>query len=230
VSDAASSVTGGGRFLATENPGLTMPNRTLRASLGALAFAACMICGGPAQAVFYGNDFDPISPLSFSGHATWSFDDACQTPGMHNASTCHLALLSVTVDMSSGPGNTGHLDFASRLPATSQLIDFFIDSNGLLEGIDTQLIGWVFPAPCAGTLCGTPWWIQWGAFNNDPVFLYTGSCDGPLSCNPDENFSGEATHVTFTRIGAVVPEPATLGLLLGALGAGWWVRRRKPAA
>jgi hypothetical protein len=204
-----------------------MPNRTLRASLGALAFAACMICGGPAQAVFYGNDFDPIGPLSFSGHALWQFDDACQTPGMHSAATCHLALLSATVDMTAGVGNSGHLDFASRLPATSQLIDFFIDSSGLLEGIDTNLIGWVFPAPCAGTLCGTPWWIQWQAFS-DPVFLYTGNCDGPNSCVPNEFSQGAAFNVTFTRL--VVPEPGTLGLLLGALGAGWWARRRKPAA
>jgi hypothetical protein len=205
-----------------------MPNRILRSSLGALAFAACLICGGPAQAVFYGNDFDPVGPVSFSGHALWQFDDACQTPGMHSAATCHLALLSATVDLTAGAGNSGHLDFASRLPAASQLLDFFIDSSGLLEGIDTDLIGWVFAAPCAGTVCSQPWWIQWQAFN-DPVFLYTGNCSDE-SCTPFGSSQGAAFNVTFTRLTLAVPEPGTLGLLLAALGGGWWARRRKTAA
>ena len=199
-----------------------------RAVLGALAASATLTFAGLAHAVFYGNDFDPITPLSFSGHALWQFDDACQTPGFHSASTCHLTLLSATVDMTAGPGNSGHLNFAPVLPATSQLIDFFINASGLLEGIDTNLIGFVFPAPCTGILCGTPWWIQWGVFSDgDPVFLWTGSCSE--GCSPDSTFSGEAIHVTFTRLGQV-PERGTLGLLLGALGAGWLTRRRKDVA
>jgi len=34
---------------------------------------------------------------------------------------------------------------------------------------------------------------------------------------------------TYNVVGATVPEPGSLGLLLGALGAGWWMRRRKVA-
>ena len=74
-----------------------MPNRIFRTFFGALTFAAFMICGGPAQAVFYGSDFDPVGPVSFSGHGLFQFDDAClATPGLHSASSCHLMLVSAS--------------------------------------------------------------------------------------------------------------------------------------
>src|SRR5207237_10583797 len=96
----------------------------LRSLLGILAASATLTFAGLAHAVCYGNDFDPIGSLSFSGHALWSFDDGCQTPGFHSASASHLTLLSATVDTTAGPGNSGHLNFAPVSPVHSHLSDF----------------------------------------------------------------------------------------------------------
>jgi hypothetical protein len=206
-----------------------MPNRIFRTSLATLAFAACMICGGPAQAVFYGNDYDPVGPLTFNGHAVWQFDDACLAgDGFKSAATCHLTLMSATVHMhdlqSTADLTFGTFDF-------THMIDLLI-VGGELAGIDSHLIGPSFVTDDGSSLFG-PWWLQWSTdlaalAAHDPVGIFTGNC--PEGCSPNGSPEAIAFIVTFTRIGAVVPEPGTLGLVLGALGAGWWARRRKTAA
>ena len=199
-----------------------MSTRILRNSLATLATAATLTLGGLANAAFYSSSFDPPGPLSFTGTGLFQLDDACLlTDGFYSAAACNLTLLSATIDMTDTVSlDTGHLDFASVLPNTADMLDLFI-SGGELVGIDTGLIGWEFPSPCTGTLCGDPWWIQWGSGFTDPVYLYTGSCDGE-PCFADLTTSTVATHVTFTR----VPEPGTISLLLAALGFGWFFRRR----
>lgn len=203
---------------ATVNLGRTMLNRIFRTSLGALAFAF-IICAGPAQAVFYGSDFDPTGPVSFNGHGLFQFDDAClATDGFHSAASCHLSLLSATIHMHDSL-NSADLSFGPDVLHMFDLIIF----GGNLVGIDTGLIGPSFVTNDGSSLFG-PWWIQWESGFSDPVNLFTGSC--PEGCFPNDVPTAIALHVTFSR----VPEPGTLGLLLGALGAGWWVRRRKDAA
>ncbi|HQR11330.1 MAG TPA: PEP-CTERM sorting domain-containing protein [Casimicrobiaceae bacterium] len=179
--------------------------------------------GGVASARFYDSSFDPLGPLTFSGTGRFYADDACfAADGVYAAAACNLTLLSATVDMTNGV-DSAHLDFVSILPNTLDMIDLII-SGGELVGVNTNAIGWVFPGTCTGTLCGDPWWVQWGAsVDIDPVYLYTGSCDGP--CFRNDNPESTAFDVTFKR----VPEPGTLALLLGALGIGGLMRRR-PAA
>jgi hypothetical protein len=199
-----------------------MSIRILRNSLATLATAAALALGGHANAAFYSSSFDPPGPLTFSGTGLFQLDDACLAfaDGIYNAALCNLTLLSATIDMMDTVSlDTGHLNFAGVLPDTANMIDLVI-SGGELVAVDTQLIGSAFPAPCTGTLCGDPWWIQWGSNFNDPVFLYTGNCDG--DCFPNQQASAVAENVTFTR----VPEPGTMSLLVAALGFGWFFRRR----
>jgi hypothetical protein len=194
--------------------------------LACIATAAFFAAAGPpVQAGNWGSHFDP---LTFFGDGLFEVDDSCLLEdGIYYFPDCNVSLLAVTAELDDGSGGTGHLDFAPVLPS-SDIWDIVI-SGGALVGVDTGLIGFVFPSSCSGDiLCGNPWWIQWQSEFGDPVFLYTGDCfeNEGFECFPNEFSSAEATNVTFTR----VPEPGSLGLLLGALGAGWLTRRRKAAA
>jgi hypothetical protein len=202
-----------------------MTRKTLRILLGALATGAVAIFAAPASAVHYTSGFDPLGAVTFSGTGLLQFDDSClNADGLYSAAACNLVLLSASLDMTdTGSSDIAHLDFAPVLPDSTDMVDLII-SGGTLVGIDTGLIGPVFVTDDGSSLFG-PWWLQW---QSDPVFLFTGGCTFVESqvCTPNEFSSGEATNVTFTR----VPEPGTLGLILGGIGAAWFARRRKRAA
>ena len=205
-----------------------MSRRALRMFLGALASAAVAIFAVPANAVVYSSAFDP---LSFSGTGLFQFDNHCETDnagsGVYTQAECNVILLSASVDLvETAPDGTGQLSFGS-----STNIDAIVISGGLLVGVDSGLFGFAFISSGTGSLSGNtdPWWIQWESDFFDPVNLFTGNCfEG---CFPDQTPIAIALNVTFTRLtDGVVPEPGTLGLILGGVGAAWWARRRKAAA
>ena len=206
-----------------------MARKALRILLGALAAGAIVIFAAPASAVHYTSGFEP---LSFFGTGLFQFDDSCLTAnggnGTYTGAQCNVSLLSVTASLNNTdpPVGTGQLDFAPVLPDSGDIIDIII-SNGTLVGVNTDPIGFVFPSPCTGDVCGTPWWIEWDSFSDpvNQVLLFTGSCDGE-ECFRNELPSGSTFNVTFNR----VPEPGTLGLIIGGVGAAWVARRRKRAA
>jgi len=203
-----------------------MARKGLRGCIVALATAVAAILAGPASAVHYSSGYDPTV---FSGTGLFQFDDAClASDGVFSGASAHATLLSNVTDITS-PG-TGHLNFAPVLPNSVDIVDIVI-VGGTLVAVDTNLIGPVFAAPCTDGACGVPWWVEWVSNVDFPsvdpqVELFTGGCfEG---CSPDSTPSGTAMTVTFTRVS--VPEPGTLGLLIGAIGAGWFVRRRKRSA
>jgi len=182
----------------------------------------------PAQAVFFSSNFDPLGPVSFTGSGLFQFDDAClASDGFYSASDCHLQLVHADANVTDdGAGGTANVHFGSN---TASMVDLII-SEGTLVGIDTNLIGPAFTSDCTPqTGCTTiDWWIQWSSgFEptleslDDPVFLGRG-CDIENGCDT----FGVAPTVTYTRVSSV-PEPATLPLLLGALGLVWFARRRR---
>jgi len=205
-----------------------MTRKTFRILLSALATGAVAILAAPANAVQYTSGFEP---LSFFGTGLFQFDDSCLTAnggnGTYTGAQCNVSLLSVTADLDNTdpPVGTGHLDFASLLPDSGDIVDIII-SGGTLVGVDTNPIGHVFPSPCTLNMCGTPWWIEWSSVSDpiNTVSLFTGSCDGDV-CFRDTSATGSTTNVTFTR----VPEPGTLGLIVGGVAAAWFARRRKRA-
>jgi len=205
--------------------------------LGAVASAAVAIFAVPASAVVYSSGFDP---LSFSGTGFFQFDNHCETDnggfGNYTQAECNVIFLSASVQMVDTDSldniiGTGDLNFGSSI-----LIDAIVISGGLLVGVDSGLFGPAFISSGSGSLSSNtdPWWIQWQTELNDPVFLFTGSCnvDGEFEfCFPNGEPSATAFNVTFTRLtDGVAPEPGTLGLILGGVGAAWWARRRKAAA
>ena len=142
-------------------------------------------------------------------------------------------------------------DFPSLVPNSNKIWGIFVkynegSSSFELAGVDTDLVGaFTFVEP---ELSGD-WFVRWesGKAPNsyswlwssrpgytytqallDPVYLSnaaTGCVPGPTTCTPFQ-VTGPATTVTFSR----VPEPASSGLVLAALGAAWWAgRRRRPA-
>jgi hypothetical protein len=212
--------------------------------LGALATAAVAIFAVPANAVVYSSGFDPVGDVDFIGTALFKFNDGCLTPdGFKDAATCSLTMLSAELDMTdTDSGDTAHLDFGLQ----SVVGELFI-AGGELAGINSNKLGPAFVFDDSSTLFG-PWWIQWQtdggvigltSFDllsngvSNQVLLFTGTCnvDGEVEfCNPNDEPSGVALTVTFTRQTNGVPEPGTLGLILGGVGAAWWARRRKAAA
>lgn len=205
-------------------------NSKLRTSLNVLAAAAVLSVAGPACAGVWSADYDPIGDITFNGRAFFQFDDSCLLEdGFYDAASCNTVLLRATAEISNDSPATGHLDFAPLLPLSEEVRNIVIVDHAL-AGVDTDLIGFVFPGPCTGDLCGTPWWIQFESGFDDPVFLFTGPCpDGPSTCRPNEGPSGIATNVVFARVD-LVPEPGSLSLIVGALGMGWLARRRKGAS
>jgi hypothetical protein len=116
--------------------------------------------------------------------------------------------------------------------------------GGALAGLDTFPIGPGVVSDNSDTALNGSWWIQWwdGVYSLDygvgqETLINTVSLEkgetAPCGATPFVNgvqCSGvvsTALTVTFTQ---TTPEPGSLGLLLGALGAGWWARRRKDVA
>jgi len=196
--------------------------------LGALATAAMATLGSPVHAGVWQGMFDP---LSFSGVGFFQFDNHCETDnlgtGTYTQAQCNVSFLHGSIDIVDKDSfdvtvGTGHVNFGS----STDISDIVI-VGGQLVGVDTGFLGPAFTSSCTGTLCnGNPWWHQW---LSDPVDLFTGTCGDGCSRNP--NSVATAFTVIFTRLpdnGA--PEPGTLGLILGGVGAAWLARRRKAAA
>jgi hypothetical protein len=211
-----------------------------------------MIWGPPAQAKTIGSSYDPPGTFTFSGTGTFFVPDPpgshCLTLGIgfhavngYGDSCTGVLLESASLIANGGVGDTFDLSLPPPTPAANAVTGIVLEPgvSPIVVGFNTMEI----PLTCTGPDCGANlFYIQWvsglgqeeddytygnnedgwgwsplGNLHNQ-VFLYE-NCDN-LSCKP----VGTANNVTFT------PEPGSLGLLLGALGAGWLARRRKAAA
>ena len=226
---------------------INMSGRAFTTFLGMLAAASVMIGAGPAQAKTAPVSYDPTS---FNGVGNFFVPDPpspCLTlgigfhfvnPGTEGCSGVVLLDASLTahdtggtVDLSLPPPTPGAND------VTGMVLNPSPDGNVVhLVGFNTVEIP-IGETDCSGDLCGFSWFIQfdsglpleeyyaaaddgWALDGlNNQVFLYN-QCDG---CQNPTLFS-TATNVQFG------PEPGSVGLFLGALGAGWLARRRKRAA
>ncbi|HVO89270.1 MAG TPA: PEP-CTERM sorting domain-containing protein [Casimicrobiaceae bacterium] len=192
----------------------------IRKWIGAIGVVLTAGFALPAQAVFFSSNFDPLGPtVAFTGSGLFEFDDAClAADNTYTAAQCHLQLVHADANVTDdGAGGTANVHFGSN---TASMVDLII-SGGTLAGINTNLIGPAFTNDCTPQTGCTliDWWIQWQS-DPDPVFLGRG-CDIENGCDA----FGIAPTVTFTLVS--VPEPATLSLLFGALGAFWFARRRR---
>jgi hypothetical protein len=196
-------------------------------SLCAFAAIAVLVLSGPAHASLWGGDFDPPD---ITGHFTGHFivndvNDRC----FLNLEGCEIDLISLVItnsgDFGSGDFSTGQTNIASNvsfvgglhflsvpIPLTSPFSDFELASAGL---------GSLAPAvTCNPCVMLTP--DLGDDFLNHHGFIAN---LGFFDSNNQFTSGDNAIYVT-----ARIPEPGSLGLLVGGIGAAWLTRRRKTAA
>ena len=221
-------------------PGTNMSRKTIRMLLSALAAAMVATLGGPANAKIIGNAFDPTF---FDGIGFFLVPDLpclglsdgfhAVNPGSEGCSG--VLLLSAAVNVADG-GGTAHLSLPPPVPSATSITGMVLDSNAAsnLVGVNSGLIP-ILADACTGDLCGYVWYLSWDSgFPKGPdlfnqVFLFRQklcSTDTRGFCGDITQFGDSATNVTFFA----TPEPGSLALILGAVGAGWLSRRRKAAA
>ena len=115
-----------------------------------------------------------------------------------------------------------------------------LDLNGVLDGVDTIAMG---PVSGSSTYSADNFWLQFisGFCNPDiarcPAFGPDASANIFFQPGGEGNIlTSNTAVVTFgsscgnNPVGCTIPEPGTLGLIAGALGGGWLMRRRKAKA
>jgi hypothetical protein len=186
--------------------------------LGTVSALALTLSGGLAHAGIWVATYDPPA---YVGTGTFDIPDVClASDGEHLQSDFVGCSIQIMGNVSTTPA----VDFAPILPLALCSSCKYDVIGGALAGINTGVIGSV-------NVDDVDYWFEFLATfhpGDEPippsvtnvVNLYN-DC-GDLSCT----IANAATTVTF----AAVPEPGSLALAVGALGAGWLVRRRRSAA
>jgi hypothetical protein len=201
-----------------------MSNRTLRMSLSALAAIAVLVLAGPARAGIWSSDYDPPA----IGTATFDVPAPCLT-GVIDGQHSQGEFTGCSIQILSNVATTPAVDFSSILPVPLCTLCTYEVIDQQFVGVNTGIIG------AAMADDENNYWFQYvstfhpvdgsSASVTNFVNFYATCGDGPCS-----ETAFVADRVTFVLVSVSVPEPGSLGLILGALGAGWLARRRKPAA
>jgi len=212
---------------------------------------ALFVSANASAGVVFRGAIDPlfglgISGLSYSGDAFFDVSPDCLNAiedGTHdpNGDTCGgMTLVSETITLTNGSA-TQTLNFWPDATFTpTQPITSFEIFGGTLAGVDTVPVGPQF-VTVAGLGYTGPLWLELfttfsGGDSNVPnpqAVLITGQCFGgefpSCSMDPDTPTTGRSNPATVT-ITQVVPEPGTVALVIGAMTAGWIVRRRRSSS
>jgi hypothetical protein len=229
----------------------TMSSPTLRNSLSALAAAATLALSGAAGAAFYGSDFDP--PY-FLGGAVFEVSDACLATNGEiaaNSGSCTPVNMQASplpfVDLNDGT-HTATLNFAGFADDFDDMVKLAV-IDGKFAGIKTDPIGGFLSTGSFASFFPGYFFLRFdyvptfsGGDDLDIGSLALASSDSTLvsvknfveliNCpiNDPSSRLCEVRDTSRTSTFALIPEPGSLALILGGLGAGWWTRRRKTAA
>jgi hypothetical protein len=229
-------------------------NNTWRFSQRAAVTAVSLLLGTAAQAGLIRGNLDPSSDgviPAYNGFADFQVDDNCLVgdgwkstdPGTGDCGVVFMQSASINLY-----GNTLG-DTTSGTLRDTLTFGLFPESSvhgilvqaGIVLGIDSDPMG-----PVLSTFYTQDFWLQFvtgciGApvdnavcFPPPPGFGSFAASDVPVSvpdpiallANVNESGSGLRTDTRGLTFRAV-PEPGTMGLILGALGGGWLARRRK---
>jgi hypothetical protein len=202
---------------------MAVSRKILRIFICAATAAALGMFGTAAQATFYGGDFDPPE---ITGHFTGHFivndvDDGC----LHPDGGCQIDLISLVIttsgDFGSGDFSTGQTDIASSASFDGGLHFLSVPiplttPSFVFAGFD-RLAPAVTCSPCVQFTpdFGPDFIGHFGFLANLGLFDANG-----------QFVSGDTARYA----AAPIPEPGSLGLLVGGIGAAWLARRRKTRA
>ena len=186
-----------------------MSSKALRMFMCAAVAAAFGTFGTATQATFYGGSFDPPT---LTGHFTGDFlldiTDSCFSEG-----PCQVDLMSLTITSSDTFGPGWFSGFQGNIASSASL-----DGGLHFDSVEIPL------------------------FNNtffDSAFFGLATSD-QVNCSPCVQFEGhgpgwianlfnlETNNAIY--VATAIPEPGTLALLVGGIGAAWLRRRRKAIA
>jgi len=195
-----------------------------RTLVGGAVAIALGVTAAPAAAAPYRGTFDPFD---FSGEYVINVDPLCLTQAdgwyANEPGICAATLLSATAQVTGD--YTGTVEFASSISSNPPLFGLYV-VGGKIDSFDTDLLHDIGATPEPSP----EFWIKFGSGQcpigggcyGDPngVFLFTGV-----------EFPNSVPVSTAIYLGPAVdlaiPEPGTISLVLGALGGGWLIRRRR---
>jgi hypothetical protein len=206
-----------------------VPRKSLRILMCAATAVALGTFGTLAQATFYGGDFDPPT---ITGHFTGHFivndvNDQC----LAGSEGCEIDLISLVItnsgDFGSGDFSTGQTNIASNvsfvgglhflsvpIPLTSpSFSDFaFAGSGSVAAAVTCTAFN-----PC----------VQFTPNIGDDFLHHHGFLANLGLFDSNNQFLSGDTAI---YVAARIPEPGSLALLVGGIGAAWLTRRRKTRA
>jgi len=198
--------------------------KTLRIFMCAGAAAILGTFGPLAQATFYGGDFDPPT---ITGHFTGHFvvndvNDQC----LAHSESCEIDLISLVItnsgDFGSGDFSTGQTNIASGVSFVGGLHFLSVPIPLTSPFSDFEFISGSLPAAATCSVC-----VMFTPDIGNDFLLHHGFIANLGSFDSNGQFvSGDNAIYVAARI----PEPGSLGLLIGGIGAAWLARRRKTTA
>ena len=209
-----------------------------------------LVLGVAAQAATFRQAFDPPDFIGFADVdiSLPQCSDGYYIAVLPGGCTVFLKLVNVTIQDGPDAGTVftwAPPDYPAPIEAPSGSgISEVLISGGVPQGVTVEPL-----IPLGTGPSGDYYWLQYDftlSFNElfvgqqdvllDPFFgkqdvlLWTGTCydtDANDRCTGEFQTAGDPLAATFVGPFVQIPEPATLGLLLGALGAGWLTRRRR---
>ena len=193
-----------------------MSSKTLRMFMCAAVAAALGTFGTATQATFYGGSFDPPT---LTGHFTGDFlldiTDSCFSEG-----PCQVDLISLTITSSTTFGSGWFSGFQGNIASSASL-----DGGLHFDSVEIPLTGNFFDFGFTGLAAVDQ-------VNCNPCVQFTEVFDTDF----EEHGPGWIANLFNTEtnnaiyVATAIPEPGTLALLVGGIGAAWLRRRRKTIA
>jgi len=193
--------------------------KPLRTFICAAGAAALGTFGTLAQATFYGGDFDPPT---ITGHFTGHFivndvNDQC----LAGSEGCEIDLISLVItnsgDFGIGDFSTGQTNIASNVSFEGGL--HFLSVPIPLSNPD--------PSPAGVTCTATNPCVQFTPTIGDDFLHHHGFLANLGFFDSNNQFTSGDNAI---YVAARIPEPGSLALLVGGIGAAWLTRRRKTRA